>query len=62
VRAANAYNEDTDVDSDGELPATATLPLPQLHDFFDGKCFHLHEELSTEVRSTLKRYIVAFRG
>lgn len=62
VRAVNPYDEDTDVDSDEELPATANLPLPQLHDFFDGKCFHLHEELSAVVRSKLKRYIIAFRG
>jgi DNA-repair protein XRCC1 len=62
VRAVNPYDGDTDVDSDEELPATANLPLPQLHDFFDGKCFYLHEELSAVVRSKLKRYIIAFRG
>jgi hypothetical protein len=61
VKAVNPYDEDTDVD-DEELPATANLPLPQLHDFFEGKCFHLHGELSSVLRSKLKRYIIAFRG
>jgi DNA-repair protein XRCC1 len=62
VSSASAYNEDTDVDSDEELPSTANMPLPELPDFFDGRCFHLHEELSTVVRRELKRYIIAFRG
>jgi DNA-repair protein XRCC1 len=62
VRAANPYDEDTDVDSDEEQPGTANMPLPQLPNFFNGKCFHLHEELSADVRSKLTRYITAFSG
>jgi hypothetical protein len=62
VRAANPYDEDTDVDSDEEWPSTANMPLPQLPNFFNGKCFHLHDELSAGVRSKLKRYITAFSG
>jgi DNA-repair protein XRCC1 len=62
VRTSNPYDEDTDVDSDEEWPGTANMPLPQLPNFFKGKCFHLHEELSADIRSKLKRYITAFSG
>jgi hypothetical protein len=62
VRAANPYDADTDVDSDEELPNTANIPLPKLSNFFHDKCFHLHEELSADVRRKLKRYIIAFKG
>jgi hypothetical protein len=62
VRAANPYDEDTDVDSDAELPNTANIPLPKLSNFFDGKYFHLHEELNADVGRKLKRYITAFKG
>jgi DNA-repair protein XRCC1 len=62
VRAANPYDADTDVDSDKEQPSTANMPLPNLANFFHGKCFHLHEELSADIRSKLKRYIIAFKG
>lgn len=62
VRTANPYDEETDVDSDEEWPDTANMSLPHLPNFFNGKCFHLHEELSAAVRSKLKRYITAFSG
>lgn len=62
VMAANPYDEETDVDSDEEWPGTANMPLPHLPNFFNGKFFHLHEELSGDVRSKLKRYITAFSG
>ncbi|XP_021938162.1 DNA repair protein XRCC1-like isoform X2 [Zootermopsis nevadensis] len=62
VRAANPYDAETDVDSDEGQPSTANMPLPKLPDFFRGKCFYLHKELSADVRSRLKRYIIAFKG
>ncbi|XP_069680650.1 DNA repair protein XRCC1-like [Periplaneta americana] len=62
TKGVSLYDEDTDVDSDVELPDTANMPLPHLPDLFVGKGFYLDEELDTDLRSKLQRYILAFKG
>ncbi|PSN33076.1 hypothetical protein C0J52_21490 [Blattella germanica] len=62
TRAGNQQGDETDVDSDSDLPDTSNVPLPHLPNIFSGKCFYISDELNKETKTKLQRYIVALDG
>ncbi|XP_006871424.1 PREDICTED: DNA repair protein XRCC1 [Chrysochloris asiatica] len=57
------YAGSTDENTDNEgPPESPSLPVPELPDFFQGKCFFLYGEFPGDERRKLMRYVTAFNG
>ena len=62
VRKTKPNEDDTDVDSETDLPDTSNIPLPHLLNIFSNKYFYLSDELCEDTKCKLRRYIIAHDG
>ncbi|KAJ9584604.1 hypothetical protein L9F63_021046 [Diploptera punctata] len=62
IRNRNACGDETDPDTETELPDTSNIPLPHLPSIFSGKRFYLSDKLCQETKHKVNRYIVALDG